>query len=113
MRAAAILTSLALVGCGTVTQTSGVQPLGPDTFTVSSDAINPSTARRSALEQASAHCAGVGRELLVTNIAGTQAEYSRVLYAVTFRCLSKGDPELARPQYRQPADVVIEDSRRP
>lgn len=111
MRLTVLVAVLALAGCGTVTKTTGVQPMGPDTFSVASDALKPSTARSHALGQANAHCSAAGRDILVTNTRGASVG-SREVFTVTFRCLAKGDPELQRPVYVQPATAVIEDRRR-
>jgi hypothetical protein len=85
--------------------------MGPDTFSVSADDLNPSTAKQAALSQAQNHCKTVGKEILVTNTKASRGE-ARTLYDVTFRCLSRGDPELTRPTYETPADVRIEDRRK-
>ena|SRR3989344_367607 len=87
--------------------------LGPDTYSVSVN-VNYSRisgpmsldARKAALNEAKAFCVGIGKELLVTNIRRPSLEVE-----VVFRCLSKGDPELVRPVYRDAPDTVIEDRR--
>jgi len=109
--AVVLLVVIALSGCGLRTYSSGVLPMGPDTFSVSADDLNPSTAKQAALTQAQHHCTSLGREILVTNTRTTRGE-ARTLYDVTFRCLSKGDPELVRPTYETPPDVRIEERRR-
>ncbi len=106
-----ILISSSLVGCGLKTYSSGVLPMGPDTFSVSADDLNASTAKRAALSEAQSHCKAMGKEILVTNTKTSRGE-ARTLYDVTFRCLSTGDPELARPTYETPPDVRIEDRRK-
>lgn len=104
---------LLFVACAT---SSGVQRLGPDTFSVSSAAAPArggySEARRIALDDANEYCTKIGKEILVLNIGtATTNVYGAGSADVTFRCLSKGDPELQRPEYRQAPDTVIEDRR--
>lgn len=98
-------------GCGLQTYSSGVLPMGPDTYSISADDLNASTAKRSALSQAEAHCSSLKKLLLVTN-ANVAARRARTVYDVTFRCLEPGDPELVRPVYEQAPDVTIEDRRK-
>lgn len=96
--------------CGLKTYSTGVMQLGPDTYTVSADDLNESTAKQAALRQAQQRCSGLNREILVTNMKLSRGD--RALFDVTFRCLEKSDPELARPNYRKEPDVVIEDKRK-
>jgi hypothetical protein len=103
--------AISVVGCGS---TGGVLSLGPDTFTVSASKHYTSggaEAKSNALIAANAHCAGLGKEILVTNIS---SGYAAPFYnsSVTFRCLNKKDAELARPNFQNVPDVVIEDRRR-
>lgn len=108
--AVVMLASITVSACGLKTYSSGVLPMGPDTFSVSADDLNASTAKQAAHSQAQAHCASLGKEILVMNTKASRA--TRNIYDVTFRCLSKGDPELTRPTYTKEPDVVIEDKRR-
>lgn len=99
------------VGCGS---TGGVMPMGPDTFNVSASKHYTSggaEAKSNALLAANAHCASLGKEILVTN---TSSSYAAPFYnsSITFRCLSKNDPELSRPNFQKSPDVVIEDKRK-
>lgn len=104
-----VLAALMVTACGLKTHSSGVLPMGPDTYSVSADDLNASTAKQAALSQAQAHCTSLGKEILVTNTKVTRE--NRNIYDVTFRCLSKGDPDLTRPTYSKEPDVVIEDKR--
>jgi hypothetical protein len=101
---------LILSGCCTPIN-SGVLPMGPDTFSVSADSFNASNAKKSALGQAEKHCSRLGKEILVIKTAVAKAD-GNFIYDVTFRCLSKDDPELKRPTYKQSPDVLIEDNRK-
>lgn len=99
------------VGCGS---TGGVMQMGPDTFNVSASKHYTSggaAAKSNALLAANAHCTSLGKEILVTN---TSSSYAQPFYTaeVTFRCLSKNDSKLSRPNYEKTPDVVIEDRRK-
>jgi hypothetical protein len=111
MRLAMLIGMLALVpGCAT--RSSGILKLGPDTYTTSASAgefVGGSTeGRRMALTDANEHCAKLGKEIMVTNIAARFGNKTEV----TFRCLSKDDPGLQRPEIKQVPDVTIEDRRK-
>jgi len=112
-RNTALLICLAveLSGCGLKTYSTGVLEMGPDTFSVSADDLSASIAMQSAVGQAQVHCGSLNKEILVTNRSARTAG-ARNVYEVTFRCLAKGDPELARPTYERPPDVRIEDRRK-
>ena len=91
--------------------------MGPDTYTVSAAAApargGSSEARKIALTEANEHCTQMGKEILVTNVGtATTNIHGAGSAEVTFRCLTKGDPELQRPEYRRPPDAVIEDRRK-
>jgi hypothetical protein len=113
MRIAVIaLAAMLIAACAS--STTGAMQIAPDTFRVTTSAHNfggglPG-AQKQAIEGAQAQCAAMGRELLLMN---TSTGFSRPFYefTATFRCLNKGDPELARPVYRRAPDVVIEDRR--
>ena len=99
---------LSTSGCGS---TGGVMPMGPDTFAVTASKHNMSggapDAESNALSSAYAHCASLGKEMLVKNVSKS---FERPFYnhSITFQCLSKNDPALVRPDYRNTPDVVIE-----
>lgn len=100
-----------LSACGLKTYSSGVLAMGPDTFSVSADDLNSSTAKQAALTEAQTHCKTLGKEILVKNTKVSRGQ-ARTIYDVTFRCLSKGDPELIRPTYEIAPDIRIEDRRK-
>jgi hypothetical protein len=114
MRAMMVLAMGAvLAGCA---QSSGVLQMGPDTYTVSVHAApargGESGARAIALKDANDRCARDGKEILVTNIgSGRSTHLPGGTVDITFRCLSKGDPDLQRPMYRNVPSAVIEDRR--
>ena len=112
------LLSLSLLFLVTACATSsGVQRLGPDTFVVSSQVMfgpgKASSARASALAEAEAFCAKLGKEVLVD-------EYKTAGHAmsltgdseVRFKCLARGDEDLKRPSFQPNPNVIIEDRRR-
>ena len=97
------------------TRSSGVLKLGPDTYTTSTAASpirgGSGEARRIALSEANEYCGQLGKEIFVTNFR-TSFQEGAGKAEVTFHCLSKGDPGLQRPDYRQTPDVTIEDHRK-
>ena len=98
-------------------QSSGVLKMGPDTYSVSAAAAPArggySEARKLALTEANQYCDQQGKEILVINVGtGTTNIHGAGSADITFRCLSKGDPELQRPEYRKSPDTVIEDRRK-
>ncbi|MDX1573652.1 MAG: hypothetical protein R3341_06460 [Methylophaga sp.] len=95
------LISLVLLGCGL--KTSGVNNLGGDTYSVSSDGLNDSEAKGLALGQAEAHCADMGQKVLVTKLR--KRHKVRYFYDVTFKCLPSGDPQLQNPEYESSKTV--------
>jgi len=107
----------ALLAIGGCAMSSGVQKLGPDTYSVSASAApvrgGYSEARRIALEDANKYCSHIGREIVVTNVdTATTNVHGAGSADITFRCLLPGDPQLRRPEYRRAPDTVIEDRRR-
>ena len=91
-----LLSVMLLAGCGL--KTSGVNTLGGNTFSVSSDGPNDSETKGSALSQARAHCADMGQKVLVTKLRKRHNKM-RYYYDVTFKCLPENDPQLQNPQY--------------
>jgi len=97
---------------------TGVLPVGPDTYTVSENyAIargGQLAAERVALTEANEFCEQRGRKFLPVNMTQPSpiAAISPVGYSVTFRCLSSSDPELRRPRFEASPNFVIEDRYR-
>lgn len=102
-----ILLSLVLAGCGTVPSSSGVLPLGPDTYRISARASMgaESASQKMAVLEGQQHCKSIGREFMVT---GTKVLKANGGYEVTFRCLLLNDPELRRPNLERAPDSVIQ-----
>lgn len=99
-----IVVALSLTGCA---QSTGAMKMGPDTYSVTADALGTSNARQTALSEANNHCHAMGREILVTN-TNAGKDRARSVYGVTFKCLPLGDPDLQRPNYEAAADIVVE-----
>ena len=112
MRKLIVASALLVAGCSSST---GVLPLGPDTYTVS-ERYAPilggvSKAEKVALTEASQYCDGQGRKFLP--VAASQggpvvqeALYGPTRYTVTFRCLLPGDPALVRPTLEQSNTIM-------
>jgi hypothetical protein len=104
-----------LSGCAT---SSGVLKMGPDTYSVNATASpargGVSGAKRMVYEEANQECSKQGKEMLVVNERLTRTPYQGAgSVDLTFRCLSKGDPEMEkRPEYQDRPDVIIQDQRK-
>jgi len=98
-----------LTACGS---TGEAMKLGPDTYTVSASkhVSGGVTATASALQAANKYCISLGQELLVSGIK-ERLHGALFISDVTFKCLTKGDPELARPAYRPAPDIIIENRK--
>ncbi len=92
---ATVMALAILTACGV--KTSGVRTLSPDTFTISADDLDNTTAKGTALGLAEHHCKEQGKEMLVTKIF--KQHQVRYHYDVTFQCLDAGDPRLENPEY--------------
>ena len=89
----------AVVLTASCASSSGVFRVGPDTYSITVDASGISgdilEAKRTAEENANKHCAKSGTEFLlideklIARAGGGEA-------VLTFKCLSKGDPELTK-----------------
>jgi len=96
---------------------TGILPVGPDTYTVSEQYTiargGNSMAERTALTEANVFCEQRGRKFLPVNMTQPSAiAISPAGYSVTFRCLSPGDPELHRPRFESSPNLVIENRYR-
>jgi hypothetical protein len=115
--AASLSTAVMSAGCASST---GVLPVGPDTYSISAGASAArgglAGARGTALKEAGEYCAKAGKQILVQDISASSSDTGRPLDIsqnsnVIFRCLSEGDPELKRPNLETRPDVVIQDRR--
>jgi len=110
----AIALSALAAGCA---YSTGILPIGPDTYTVSEHYApargGNSTAERVALTEANAFCEQRGRKFLPVNMSQPSSiAISPAGYSVTFRCLSPHDPDLRRPRFESSPDLVIENRER-
>lgn len=98
-----LATSVAITGCAS---SSGVLPMGPDTYSISVTASpargGKDGARRIAITDASDFCSSKGKEILVNNFSsgGMSSE-------LVFQCLSPGDAGYHRPAYSTVPDAII------
>jgi hypothetical protein len=109
----------ALAGCqgaGVFGGGTGVLPVGPDTYTLTQNAITSFggtvTAQQQALTIANEYCQQQGRQFLLSS-AQPSATLGSGTYSIIFRCYTAGDPDLRRPNYRPSPNIVIENRRPP
>src|SRR5262245_33050488 len=85
---------------------SGVLPLGPDTYRIAVERCaglacgGSAGAQRAAITEAQAYCAKQGKQFMVIGTNQQRGVYAGSLSAsaqIDFRCLVPGDPALARP----------------
>lgn len=114
MRVLAVVAALALAGCQSASifgGSTGILPVGPDTYMLTENAIlslgGGVTAQGNATRSANDYCISQGRQILVTN-AQTTPQGGSVSYSLTFRCLAASDPSLRPPVYRAEPNVVIQ-----
>jgi len=99
-----------LTGCAS----SGVVPMGQDTFMISKQSStgfhSAGSVKADIFQEGSAYCASQGKEFQPVNDHGVDGVPGRSFASaeVQFRCLSKGDPELRRPTARPVANIRIE-----
>lgn len=109
------VSSVALMGCAATS--TGVQKLGPDTYTVSSQVVlgpgKANAARAAALKEAEQFCATLNKELVVDGYSTSGSAMSVTGDSeVRFKCLARGDRDLQRPNMQLTPNMVIEDRRR-
>lgn len=104
--------ALLLAGCAS---NSGVIPIGQDTFMVSRQAATgfsgSGTLKAEAFQEASQHCASLGKSLQVISTHEASPPYILANFPkaeIQFMCLDAKDAELNRPKLRKDADTVIE-----
>ena len=93
---------------------SGVVPMGQDTFMISAQSLtglaSAGSVKADIYREGSAYCASLGKEFQPVSDHGVDGVFGRSLASaeVQFRCLSKGDAELRRPTMKPIANVRIE-----
>ena len=111
----ACVAALAITACS---NSSGVLMMGPDTFSISTEASfgkgGIPAAKKIAYQEAEKECSKRGLEIFVLNerSAGTTFTDGMAKTELTFRCLSADDPEFKRQRYEKSPDVVIENRQK-
>lgn len=88
---------------GACAKTSGVMPIGPDTYSiVTADELGGVVeAKRAGLAEANAFCASRGQQMVVmqsqSDVRPDWVGDPVAHHDVTFRCLNAGDSQLQRP----------------
>lgn len=91
---------LSLAGCAS---SSGVVPMGQDTYMISRSAGYGHSAtgpvKIAALQEANEYCAKNGKEFQIVHTQETPMSFGHFPEAeIQFMCLNQGDPELTRPK---------------
>lgn len=94
-------------GCASST---GVLPLGKDTYTITTDAHftrgGAGAAKSRAIVEANEYCSSLGLNFVFLNSSGgSYGEYLN--HDLTFRCVPEGDAEDVRPDIETTPDVII------
>ena len=103
MRIKVIGTVCAVSLLGACTQSTGVLPMGPDTFSIAtSDELGGVVAaKRAAVQEASTFCSSRGQQMIAvqsqSSVKEDWAGDSIGHHDFTFRCLNANDPQLRRP----------------
>ena len=93
----------AVLALGACEQSTGVLPMGPDTFSVttSNELGGVVAAKKAAVSEASAFCTSRGQQMVAmqsqSSVKEDWAGDSIGHHDFTFRCLSAGDNQLRRP----------------
>ena len=101
------LVAFVFSGC---TQTSGVLPMGLDTYTIttSNELQGVPGAKKQAISEANKHCVGLEKQMLPVNASSSvQPDFMGDPighYEITFRCLNEDDPEFKRPNLEYVSD---------
>lgn len=115
MKRIALILTLTTAACASHT---GVMPAGTDTYMVSNQGWISTQSEGELLaasyKEASAYCASIGKKFVPVSSASRAGTFGRGYPEanLTFRCVSEGDPELARPVMTPTPTVRIENSVR-
>jgi hypothetical protein len=95
-----VITAIVVVtACST--KSTGVLPLGPDTFSVlvytSRGTGSVPAARVQAIDEAEKYCASLSKKMLVKQAQDGPGHRSELI----FQCLNENDPEYKRPDYEK------------
>lgn len=99
--------------CGCATTSTGIVPMGPDTYMVSrqggSGATGTGMLKAESILEANGFCTENKKLFLVTHTQETPAGLGRFPQAeIQFMCLNPGDPQLVRPRMTSDPNRVIE-----
>lgn len=115
MKLIALASVILLSACAT----SGVVPVGQDTFMITKQGVvgfqSGSSLKAELFPQAVAHCAKAGKELqpVSDSVQDGVAYRNNPSAELTFRCLAVGDLELGRPTPKPYANVRVEQVKAP
>lgn len=107
--------AFALTGCS---HSSGVLKMGPDTFSISTEASfgkgGIPAAKKIAYQEAGEECSKRGMEVFVLNerSVGTTFTDGMAKAEITFRCLRVDDPEFKRQRFEKTPDLIIENRQK-
>lgn len=110
LKVATITSALVLAAC---TSTTGVVPIGQDTYMIGSQGKSPggfsgSEAKVLAFAEAQKFCSAQGKNVQVINTQQSDMSFGKnATSEIQFMCLSKGDPALGRPRLERVPDQVI------
>ena len=114
MKRIIIALAVSLAGCAS----SGVIPMGQDTFMISKQSStgfhSAGSVKADIYREGSTYCMSQGKEFQPVNDHGVDGVPGRSFASaeIQFRCLSKGDPELSRPTMKPIANIRIENDIR-
>lgn len=98
----------------TACTSSGVIPIGPDTYTIATTSeLSPALAKKQAMEEAMTYCQSQGKEIMPMKTQhGSHRDAfgdNLATFDYTFRCLDRSDADLGRPELKNPTvDVNID-----
>lgn len=110
-----VVSALVVAACS---NSSGVLKMGPDTFSISTEASfgkgGIPAAKKIAYQEAGEECSKRGMEIFVLNerSAGTTFTDGMAKAELTFRCLRADDPEFKRQRYEKTPDLVMENRQK-
>jgi hypothetical protein len=112
MKKLILVSCLSLGACSS----TGVLPIGPDTYRITGSAINSFggqvTAEAEALKTANEYCQSQGRQLLLIADQRGEPTLGSGGFSMNFRCLAPGEQELRRPNYRPTPNIAIQPQNR-
>jgi hypothetical protein len=108
-RLVALASAALLASCSS----SGVVPIGPDTYMISKPGdfftFTGGSVAADLYREAGAYCAQEHKNLMPVHVSASDSGYAKVASAeLQFRCLADGDPELKRPVMRDTPNVRLE-----